>query len=312
LDSPGETETKTTKIGFRLPQSAIAESASPQEGAVLDANFETNVDASTGSPYAYVFMLWGCDPDEPKSFKGSFANILIAAKLLRSYGSQADIVAIFKVKYESPYELLAEEDERLLSALNVQFRYLPKTPDKKGYAVFLNKFHVYSMTEYQRVLFLDTDVLPMTNLDYIFELSVGKNAILKENVVVPGYMEPSNAGFFMIKPNATAYEDISRLIEWRCDADGSLKPLDPVIGWGHQIQPPDLWEDNKSTGTNWTFVSKSVLYRLTNNSLALTKHSYAVGCQDRPGTLVPLSKVCSKESNPDSYTEDSEFRSRSK
>lgn len=33
------------------------------------------------------------------------------------------------------------------------------------------EFHVLHLTDYKRVLYLDSDIMPICNLDYIFELS---------------------------------------------------------------------------------------------------------------------------------------------
>jgi alpha-N-acetylglucosamine transferase len=54
----------------------------------------------------------------------------------------------------------------------------------------LDKFRILGMTEYRRVLFLDGDVVPLVNLDYLFELSDPAHTttptILMENLVVAG------------------------------------------------------------------------------------------------------------------------------
>jgi hypothetical protein len=43
------------------------------------------------------------------------------------------------------------------------------------------------------VLLIDGDVMPNTSLDYLFEMSDGENATLKENLITAGKMEPANA-----------------------------------------------------------------------------------------------------------------------
>jgi alpha-N-acetylglucosamine transferase len=52
------------------------------------------------------------------------------------------------------------------------------------------KIPTSDMVEYRRVLSLDADVLPVGNLDYLFELSDGDNPILRENLVIAGPFEP--------------------------------------------------------------------------------------------------------------------------
>ena len=69
----------------------------------------------------------------------------------------------------------------------------------------LDKFQILDLTEYSRVIFLDSDVIPLCNMDYIFELSEGGrvgngNMTLKENLVVAWKHEPSQGGLFMLRP----------------------------------------------------------------------------------------------------------------
>ena len=37
----------------------------------------------------------------------------------------------------------------------------------------LDKFQILDLTEYSRVIFLDSDVIPLCNMDYTFEFSEG-------------------------------------------------------------------------------------------------------------------------------------------
>jgi hypothetical protein len=219
------------------------------------------LDKQPSSPYAYVFMLWRFDPSDPDgAYRGYIANLLIAAKLLRKHGSKADILAIFQLSHDSTYFQLPSEYEQMLSTtLNIQVRYLPKETATQaklnvGGSMF-TKFYVYSMTEYQRVLYLDCDILPLANLDYLFDLSM--QGVLKPNVLISGVYQPANGGFFLIEPNTRRYEEIQRILQSKGERLGDKEIFDPVQGWGHRIEPPDQWETNhpRTHGTSWIFVS---------------------------------------------------------
>jgi hypothetical protein len=121
----------------------------------------------------------------------------------------------------------------------------------------LDKFRILGLVEYRRVLLLDGDVMPNTSLDYLFEMSDGENATLKENLITAGHLEPANAGFFMVAPKQGDLEQINRIIQEREEEAKSLPYpyFDEVEGWGHVIQPGDQWEALKEQGTNWTFWS---------------------------------------------------------
>jgi hypothetical protein len=213
-------------------------------------------DSSTNSSskYAYAYVIGGCNPNKPERYLGFLYNILISARILREEGSTADIVAFFQISHEATdMETLPDEDVRLLSALGVQIRYIPKSPIESFYDIVLSKFEILGMTEYKRVLLMDGDVMPLTNLDFMFDLS--SKGILKDNVVISGMWEPANAGFFMVAPVPGDLERIHEIIKRRALEAKDLKgrKFDEVKGWGHVITPDDKWVARKEQGTLWNF-----------------------------------------------------------
>jgi hypothetical protein len=229
------------------------------------------------SDYAFVFVIGGCDP-ATQGYKGFVYNILVATRVLRQQGSVSDVIAFFQMKHESHVEVLPAEDARLLEALGVQILYIPKSPSESFYDTVMNKFRVLSLTQYRRVILMDGDVVPVRNLDYLFELSdptysrSGQHTFvdsktgevrpltLKENVIVAGKQEPANAGFFLVSPEQGGYEHIQDIISKRAQVAADTlshkkAPFDELHGWGHQIVPPDRWttRSTANSGTNWTF-----------------------------------------------------------
>ena len=88
-----------------------------------------------------------------------------------------------------------------------------------GKIVMMEKFRILQLTDYSRVMYLDYDVMPTCNLDYLFDLSDplsepsdDSSLQLKENVIVAYQSEPSSGGFFILKPNSTDYDHIERII----------------------------------------------------------------------------------------------------
>jgi len=97
--------------------------------------------------------------------------------------------------------------------------------------------------------------MPLCNIDYIFELSLGENPYLMENLVVFWTEEPANGGFFMLKPGEGEYEQLLRIIE-RQREEGNKLPyphFDGIKGWGHVIQQDDQWVGRKRWGRMWDF-----------------------------------------------------------
>lgn len=259
----------------------------------IDASKNTTSTNERNAPYAYAFVIGGCDPRLP-SYRNYIYDILISSHILRERGSKADVVAFFQMSFHSNATALPAEDTRLLDTMQVKINYIPKSRDESFYRVMLDKFRILALTEYRRVLFLDGDVVPLVNLDYLFELSDPADTttptVLMENLVVAGSQEPANGGFFMLAPHAGALQQVNRIIQTREEhARNSInknqkssqeeesrqqkvdKHFDPVQGWGHVIDPSTGdagWVTNgQKAGTNWTFwaafADQGLLYHYT-------------------------------------------------
>jgi len=224
----------------------------PQQQTAAAANV-------TNSPYAYSFVIGGVNPDKP-AYKGFLYNILVSTRILRQLGSTADVVAFFQLSHSyRKRDTLPSADIRALEAMGIKIYYIERSEHESFYETVLNKFRILQLTQYRRVLLMDGDVMPVANLDYLFHLSDDNkfgpgNSTLRENVVVSGPWEPSNAGFFMLTPHKRDYEIILDIIQKRletAEADGVL--FDEVKGWGHVIEEGDEWVARRETGRNWTF-----------------------------------------------------------
>lgn len=88
--------------------------------------------AAVSSPYAYAFIVGGINPQHP-SYRGYLYNILIAARILRKRGSQADIVAHFQMAYLSADDNLPAADVHMLQKLDIQIRYIEKSATESFY-----------------------------------------------------------------------------------------------------------------------------------------------------------------------------------
>ena len=148
---------------------------------------------ATPSSYAYVFVMGGVNEQDGR-YLGMFYNILIAAYILDKEGSSADIVVYVQMSSNSTLTELPPENTRLLQQLHVKIKYLPKPLMENFHQIIMQKMVVLDLVEYRRVLFLDTDVMPFCNLDYVFRLSDGKNPILKKNLIIALSGSPGRFG----------------------------------------------------------------------------------------------------------------------
>lgn len=208
---------------------------------------------STRSNFAYAYIIAGCMPSKPL-YRYYIYDILVSTRIQRLSGSTADVVVFVQMSYESNNHVLPKEDAELLQFYRIRIVYIEPTPHESFYRTMLDKFRVLQLTEYTRVLFMDSDVMPRASLDYLFHLSV--KGILQETLVVAGGLEPANGGFFMLTPKPGSWEtflDVVRKKEER----GKTLPyphFDNITGWGHAFENGDYYElFNGQRGYTWTF-----------------------------------------------------------
>lgn len=175
----------------------------------------TNTNSTTSGKFAYAFLLGGASsPMASSDYRGELYSVVTAAHSLRRSGSKADMVLMVQMSSRTNFTGLPLLDETILYKMNIRIVYLPKFSDPKlenFYALMMEKFRILLLDEYDRVMYLDADVMPKCNLDYIMELSY-RGDLLKENVILAYKMEPAAGGFFVLKPNASDYTKIVEII----------------------------------------------------------------------------------------------------
>jgi hypothetical protein len=238
--TPWHNETTTPTTAILKDSIGFSPLVTPLEGDVgaitttADWNVTTTHHHHHASGFCIAYVIGGCMPENPV-YRNYFYDIAISVHLMRIEGSMADIVVFVQMSYKSLHDELPPDDVTLLSSHHIQARiiYIPKAKDESFYRTMLDKFRILSLTEYNRVLFMDGDVMARGSLDYLYHLSM--NGTLKENVVMAGKTEPANGGFFMLAPKADSLERILQIIRDK-EIRGAALPyphFDRTIGWGH-------------------------------------------------------------------------------
>ena len=215
----------------------------------------TNTNTNKPKKFAYAFLIAGCNPKEP-NYKGYIYSVAVAKELFNRFHSKHDIIVQIRMHSQTDEMKLPIEEEQILTKSGIIVKYLPKTPIDNFHTAMMDKFRILELTEYERIVYLDADVIPLNNLDYMFELSTtSTNSTttppLEENVILAYNREPSSGGFFMLSPKEGDYEEIQALIQKR-NKEGYH--FNETIGWGHQMIPPDGWESlDGFKGSKWDF-----------------------------------------------------------
>jgi hypothetical protein len=200
------------------------------------SNYKKNETHATRFAYAYVIS--GCN--EEAAHRNYLYDIAISTYMQRESGSTADVIVFIQMAYKSSLDELVERDRLLLDAMNIIVKYIPKTAEESFYRTMLDKFLILGLVQYERVLYMDGDVVARGSLDYLFDLSV--QGVLKRNIVLVGLSEPASGGFFMISPNKRALNRIMSIIRDK-EARGKKLPFphwDEEIGWGHKFEEGDF------------------------------------------------------------------------
>jgi hypothetical protein len=133
--------------------------------------------------WAYTFFIGGV-PTIPNNetaldqagYRGLLYNVLVSVKILQDSGSQADMILM--VHMAEPYASLPNRDVQMLQKLNLRIYYTPPTLPSytNGIStIALEKFRILDLVQYSRVLYMEADVMPHCNLDYVFRLSEPAN-----------------------------------------------------------------------------------------------------------------------------------------
>lgn len=184
------------------------------------------VGSNTTPRWAYVFLLADCNPEQP-TYRGMLYNILAATWLLQQYNSRADVVVLAQMTSDG----LVLPEEPLLKQLQIHIRYLPP-PDHPPtfYELVMAKFHVLTMIEYSKIIFLDGDVLPLCNLDYLMALSTSGR--LGDTLLHAMYEDPVNAGLFLVTPQPND----DSLVRWNDSLTQQRRPPIDFRLWDGKVQ----------------------------------------------------------------------------
>jgi len=211
------------------------------------------------SPYSYAWVL-GAIHEDKWAYKGFLWDIIISANLLRKQGSTADFWVFVRLSPESKLDDLPSEDRRLLEAVGVNIKVLDK-PEKESFAqLVFDKFLTINMTDYKRVMFLDGDLIPLLNLDYIFHLSDPDHAdtptLIKPNLITASLSEPCNTGMFMVEPSVESFAKYNDAVLKRRESAKTLPYpyFDYLEGWGRNFKNHnENWRSVKTKSNGWHF-----------------------------------------------------------
>lgn len=155
--------------------------------------------------------------------------------VLTLWRSLKDVNALFplvvvinnKISTETKKELSKRDIEY------IEYESVPYSEDTRKYLVeemgwreeLLNvsdKLHVFDLTQYDKIVYLDSDILVLKNIDYLFKYPHGSAASDGMEIVDTPYQQNFNAGVIVIEPN---HEEYLSLLEKMKDYRGNEQDM---------------------------------------------------------------------------------------
>lgn len=190
-----------------------------------------------GNAYA-TFMA---DISDPKK-RNYFLAALVLVKSIKDTGSKADIV----VQHSGPIDI---SDKKALEALGArvmrvgpvgrELSRLPKGVTQELAALYRNKMRVLQLTDYDRVIFLDADIMVTKNMDELFTK-------WSNFVGLQGFAAPLNSGFFVFTPSCQDWVDVNDV--------ASTDTWSETNGW---MEVGNFTNPKTGATSNWNFHSSS-------------------------------------------------------
>ena len=132
-----------------------------------------------------------------------FGNFLLGARVLgqsiRETGTTKDLVVLCS-------ETVSENAKRILEADGWKIRPIEKVRKSKGWGYFdqvFSKLHIWNMTDYERIVYLDSDALVLSNIDHMFDCGTF--------CVTYRHSDFFNAGVIVVEPSKHVYDDLVRM-----------------------------------------------------------------------------------------------------
>lgn len=229
---------KTTQQGIvAIAQSSLS---TPQINTAITEKNKDVANPTQSSRWAYVTLISGID--KSRKYRGFLYNAIIMRKALKSFGSNADFVALIGYKNGDPSPFI--DDINMLKSHGIIVHELDRFVDDQHHQLSfaemaLLKVTPYSFTQYEKVQFFDGDVMPTRNMDCYFQLPY--------NTFTIGAASPLNSGWFMAIPDMEIYKFFVDKAKWRLARD-----WDKENGWGTKMPQGLVYRGGRPV-PNWDF-----------------------------------------------------------
>lgn len=146
---------------------------------------------------------------------GNYAFTTLLASDDYLWGAIGLYYSLQEVKSIYPFHLLVTdnitiESREVLDSVGILYKIVPRIDFSSTwtrYAITFNKFHIYSLIEYDKVCFIDCDAMVSVNIDDIFEYEAPGFTVLND-VFLSGVLILVNPKEKTVEDNFKKYQDL--------------------------------------------------------------------------------------------------------
>lgn len=144
---------------------------------------------------AYVTLLYG----------GFLLGARVLAQSLKETGTTKDMIALCTQSVDqATKDILVADGWTVKSIGNIHSPYEGQSFRGNYFSGIFSKLYVWNMTEYERVIYLDADVLVLKNIDHLFDCGTFCATFRHSDLF--------NAGIIVVQPNRTLLNDMMKKI----------------------------------------------------------------------------------------------------
>lgn len=140
---------------------------------------------------AYVTLLYG----------GFLLGARVLGQSLKETGTRKELIALCtETVSDTTKQVLRKDGWTIRPILNIHSPYDGLSKRGSYFSGIFSKLHVWNMTDYDRIVYLDSDVLVMSNIDHMFDCGTFCAAFRHSDLF--------NAGIIVVEPNSAIFSDM--------------------------------------------------------------------------------------------------------
>ena len=151
---------------------------------------------SDGPRDAYVTLLYG----------GFLLGARVLGQSLRETDTTRDLIALCTQEVsEHTRQVLRDDGWIIRHITNIHSPYEGKSSRGDYFSGIFSKLHIWNMTEYERIIYLDSDALVLSNIDHMFDCGTFCAAFRHSDLF--------NAGIVVVEPSRVIFRDMLTKIQ---------------------------------------------------------------------------------------------------